>query len=53
VRSLAKQAENFVGTLRGREMPLITPEDALASVQVIEAAYSSTKRDNWTPVEAA
>jgi predicted dehydrogenase len=53
VRSLAKQAENFVSTLRGREMPLITPQDALASVEVIEAAYSSTKRDNWTPVGAA
>jgi predicted dehydrogenase len=53
VRCLAKQAENFVATLRGTQLPLITPEDALASVQVIEAAYASTARDHWQPVGGA
>jgi len=52
VRCLAKQADNFVATLRGKELPLITPEDALASVQVIDTAYASMSRNNWLPVGA-
>jgi len=31
---------------------LITAEDALASVQVIEAAYASLKQHNWISVNA-
>jgi len=41
---------NFAGTIRGREAPLITTEDSLASVRVIEAAYRSLEVDKWVPV---
>jgi predicted dehydrogenase len=49
--ALRGQIANFVGTIRGKAMPLITPNDGLASVQVIEAGYASAKRDNWLGVE--
>jgi len=42
VAAFQKQLENFIGCIRGREQPIITPEDALASVHVIEAAYQSS-----------
>jgi predicted dehydrogenase len=45
---LRRQIENFVGVLRGVDMPRITPEDALASVKVIETAYASAHR--WVEV---
>jgi predicted dehydrogenase len=51
--SLRKQLENFVATLRDVEVARITPEDALASVQVIETAYASARRDNWVAVGTA
>lgn len=51
--SLRKQIENFVATLRDTEVARITPEDALASVQVIETAYASARRDNWVAVGTA
>ena len=38
------QVGNFCGALQGREELLITAEDALASVAVIEAAYASHGR---------
>ena len=36
-----------------REKPLITPEDALASVRAIETAYVSTRQNNWVTVGSA
>jgi len=53
IGALRKQLENFVGTLSGIERPLITPEDALASVNAIETAYASTRQNNWLPVGMA
>lgn len=47
-----RQLENFLGCVEGRKLPLITPEDALASVQVIETAYNSASRNNWLPVNS-
>jgi predicted dehydrogenase len=44
------QLVNFIGCVRGQKLPLITPEDALASVQVIEGAYCSAGKNNWVPV---
>jgi len=44
------QLLNFMGCIQGRKLPLITPEDALASVHVIETAYASAARNNWVPV---
>jgi predicted dehydrogenase len=42
--------ENFCAALRGEDRLLITAADALASVQVIEAAYASMNRDDWVAV---
>jgi len=53
IGALKKQLENFVGTLSGTERPLITPEDALASVRAIETAYVSTRQNNWVTVSEA
>jgi predicted dehydrogenase len=45
-----RQLGNFVASIHKREMPLITPADALASVRVIEAAYASASRDHWVQI---
>lgn len=46
------QLRNFLDVLAGDAAPLITDADALAAVQVIEAAYASARRASWQPVEA-
>lgn len=53
VDAFKRQIENFAGAVRGEESLVVTPEDALASVQVIEAAYRSLARGGWEPVRAA
>jgi predicted dehydrogenase len=50
VQAFRSQIENFAKSIRGDETLLITAEDALASVQVIEAAYASLKQQNWVAV---
>lgn len=47
VGAFAAQLRNFHGAVRGREAPVITEVDALASVQVIEAAYRSAQQHKW------
>ena len=47
----SKQLENFVGCLKGRELPVITAIDSLESVKVIEAAYQSMNINKWVKVE--
>ncbi|HEV7644403.1 MAG TPA: Gfo/Idh/MocA family oxidoreductase [Pyrinomonadaceae bacterium] len=52
--SFKGKIENFAGALRGSEDLLINPADAMASVQVIEAAYKSLNQNLWqTVVEKA
>src|SRR6185295_3065013 len=41
VQAFRNQIHNFVKSIRGEEALLITGEDGLASVKVIEAAYAS------------
>ena len=41
------QLANFAAAIRGREAPVIQEVDALASVQVIEAAYRSAAAPKW------
>ncbi|MCA9187705.1 MAG: Gfo/Idh/MocA family oxidoreductase [Pirellulaceae bacterium] len=44
------QITNFVEAIRGEHPPRVTPEDALASVQVVEAAYDALRASQWQPV---
>ena len=44
------QLENFVGAIRGEQALRITPDDALASVEVIERAYRALRHRRWEPV---
>ncbi len=50
VASFKGKIENFAHALRGKEELFIKPADALASVQVIEAAYKSMNQNLWQPV---
>lgn len=51
VASFRGKIENFSRALRGKDELLIQPEDALASVMVIDAAYKSLEQNHWQPVE--
>jgi predicted dehydrogenase len=44
------QIENFSRAICGEDKMLVTPDDALASVEVIEAAYESLRNNQWKPV---
>ncbi len=50
VASFKGKIENFTNALQGKEDLLIQPADALASVQVIEAAYKSLNQNLWQTV---
>lgn len=50
VQAFRSKIENFAGKINGTEELLINPADALASVQVIEAAYVSMNQNHWTKV---
>ncbi len=52
VQAFTAQIDNFVGAIRGEEALLITAEDALASVEVIEAAYADLRNGHWMTVAA-
>jgi predicted dehydrogenase len=51
VQSFRSQIENFSKAILKQEPLLITVEDAIASVEVIEAAYRSLNQDHWTPIQ--
>lgn len=53
LRCLRAQFANFVEVVRGSGRPRITSADALASVEVIEAAYASAAESRWLPVRTA
>jgi predicted dehydrogenase len=50
LQAFTAQIDNFAGAIRGVDVLLITAEDALASVEVIEAAYADLRRSHWVPV---
>jgi predicted dehydrogenase len=50
IGAMRAQVENFCRALRGREQLLITVEDAIASVAVIEQAYRSLDSSRWVRV---
>ena len=51
-QAFKKQINNFIGAIKGREMPLINAKDSMESVKVIEAAYKSIIMDKWIEVES-
>lgn len=51
-QAFRSQLSNFARAIRGTEKLLITAEDAIASVDVIEAAYRSLGASPWTGVNA-
>ena len=50
VQAFRSKTENFTSAIQGKEELLIKPEDALASVEVIEAAYKSLNQNLWQKV---
>jgi predicted dehydrogenase len=50
VQAFRGQINNFARAVRGEEALLINAEDALASVEVIEAAYAALRQSRWTTV---
>jgi predicted dehydrogenase len=50
VQAFRSKIENFAGAILGTEELLIKPADALASVEVIEAAYRSLNENLWQKV---
>jgi predicted dehydrogenase len=53
VKSFASQHANFIACIKGKDKPVITPQDSLASVQVVEAAYRSAANNHWLRIESA
>ncbi len=53
VQAFQSQIENFAQAIRGEASLLITAEDALASVEVMEAAYRAMGQTQWTQVQSA
>jgi predicted dehydrogenase len=50
VEAFRNQINNFSRAIAGEETLLITAEDALASVEVVEAAYAALRQNRWTTV---
>jgi predicted dehydrogenase len=50
VEAFRNQIDNFARAIAGEEALLITAEDALASVEVVEAAYAALRQNRWTTV---
>ena len=51
IRCMRSQVQNFCGALRGNKPLAITAADAIASVQVIAAAYQSLELGDWVVVD--
>jgi predicted dehydrogenase len=50
VEAFRNQIDNFSRAIAGEESLLVTAEDALASVEVVEAAYAALRENRWTTV---
>ncbi|HZN43837.1 MAG TPA: Gfo/Idh/MocA family oxidoreductase [Nitrospiraceae bacterium] len=51
LQAFRSQIENFSRSILGQDILLITAKDALASVEVIEAAYQSLRQESWIAVK--
>jgi hypothetical protein len=52
VQAFQNQIVNFSAAIQGADQLLIDANDAIASVEVIQAGYESLKHDSWTEVAA-
>ena len=52
VQSFVDQIDNFVGAIRGTDTLIVQPEDAIASVAVIETAYAALRDSRWHAVDS-
>jgi len=50
IQAFQSQIDNFSRAIVGQEQLLITAEDALASVEAIEAAYAALQHSQWTSI---
>ncbi|MGA2031060.1 MAG: Gfo/Idh/MocA family oxidoreductase [Thermoguttaceae bacterium] len=50
VAAFRNQLLNFLGAIQGRQPLRITPHDAIASVEAVEAAYEAMRGTRWRPV---
>jgi predicted dehydrogenase len=50
VQAFRSQIENLCGAIRQQEALLITSDDAIASVEVIESAYAALNQNRWTTI---
>ena len=50
IQAFRNQIKNFCKSIVGEETLLINAEDALASVEVIEASYAALRRNRWLTV---
>lgn len=51
VQAFRGQIKNFASAIQGRETLVLRPEDAMASVLVIEAAYEAMAQNAWVPIK--
>jgi predicted dehydrogenase len=51
VQALRDNIDNFARAVRGEDMLLVTAQDAIASVAVMEAAYRALRQDHWIDVQ--
>lgn len=50
IQAFQSQIDNFSCAILGQDNLLITAEDALASVEAIEAAYAALEQSQWTAI---
>lgn len=53
IQAFCDQISNFSAAIQGIEKLLIDAEDAIASVEVIQAGYESLARNSWTAIPSA
>jgi predicted dehydrogenase len=51
LQAFRRQIDNFSRAIRGEEPPLVTPQDAMASVEAVEAGYEALRQSHWHPVQ--
>ncbi len=50
VKAFKRQLDNFSGAIRGTDLLLITVDDAVASVEAIDAGYQALQNKSWTSI---